>query len=60
MAIALPVIDLADSQTGCYPRFDPQPWDGQEFRLEGQRLIKAVTCRYRSGFRSAMSMAEPR
>jgi hypothetical protein len=43
MAQSLPSVDLKDSPTGCCPRFDPAPWDGGEFSLEGLRFIKAQT-----------------
>ena len=30
----------ADSETGCCPRFDPEPWDEKEVTFEGKLFVK--------------------
>jgi hypothetical protein len=39
----LPRQDLQDAETGCCPRFDPGPWDGQEFHFRDQPFVKGTT-----------------
>lgn len=43
MATPLPSMDLSDNPTGCCPRFHAEPWDHQDFTLEGMKFIKAST-----------------
>lgn len=43
MAESLPKVDLTNSPTGCCPIFNPDPWEGKEFTLEGLKFIKAST-----------------
>jgi hypothetical protein len=31
---------MAESETGCCPRFDPSPWDGKIFDWENKKFIK--------------------
>lgn len=42
-ASGLPAMDLSDNPTGCCPRFHPEPWENQEFTLEGLSFVKAST-----------------
>lgn len=55
MAAPLPNIDLSDNPTGCCPRFRPEPWDHQEFSLEGLKFIRAST---RSFFYMPLNMGQ--
>jgi hypothetical protein len=36
----LPEINMASSTTGCCPKFDPKPWDEQEFEFEHKKFVK--------------------
>ena len=40
---ALPKFDMATAETGCCPRFDPAPWDNEEFRFEDRLFLRAKT-----------------
>ena len=55
MTSTLPTMDLSDSPTGCCPRFHPEGWDEQDFKLEGLKFIKAST---RSFLFMPMNMAK--
>ncbi len=37
----LPKMNMDNSETGCCPRFNPEPWDGIEFELENDLFLKA-------------------
>jgi hypothetical protein len=39
----LPAFDRTDNPTGCCPRFQPAPWDGQELRFENKPFVRAST-----------------
>ena len=39
----LPKYDLKNSETGCCPRFDPAPWEGQELHFKDKPFVKAKT-----------------
>ena len=39
----IPRQDLTDTETGCCPRFDPGPWDGQEFHFRSQPFVVGRT-----------------
>lgn len=41
--MALPIMDLKNSPTGCCPIFEPNAWDKQTFDLTGQKFAKATT-----------------
>lgn len=55
MSEGIPTMNLADSPTGCCPRFDPAPWDGKEFSFEGLKFVTAST---RSFFYMPTNMAK--
>jgi hypothetical protein len=40
---AIPAPKVVDNTTGCCPRFDPRPWDGQELRFERKPFVRAST-----------------
>jgi len=40
---ALPKQDLDKSETGCCPKFDPKPWEGQTFTFDKKLFVKAKT-----------------
>ncbi|KPJ86192.1 hypothetical protein AMJ57_00300 [Parcubacteria bacterium SG8_24] len=42
----LPEYDYDNSETGCCPKFDPQPWDGKEFRFEDKLFAEASTVNF--------------
>jgi hypothetical protein len=39
----IPPYDMADNETGCCPRFHPEPWDGQELHFEDKLFVRATT-----------------
>ena len=39
----LPKFKMDTTETGCCPRFDPAPWDEQEFRIEDRLFLLART-----------------
>ena len=39
----LPVYDMSDNPTGCCPRFQPEPWDGQELHFQDKLFVRATT-----------------
>jgi hypothetical protein len=42
----LPRTDFEDNETGCCPRFYPEPWDEQEFIFEDKLFLKASTINF--------------
>lgn len=38
-----PPYDLSDNETGCCPRFYPEPWDEQALHFENKPFLKATT-----------------
>jgi hydrolase family protein len=40
---AVPAYDPTDNPTNCYPRFKPDPWDGQELHFENKPFVRAST-----------------
>ncbi len=43
MTNELPVFDQTDNETGCCPRFDPEPWKGQTLHFVNKRFVRAST-----------------
>jgi len=43
---SLPKCNMDNSETGCCPRFDPAPWDGQEFALHERLFVRATTINF--------------
>ncbi len=39
----VPKINMDRKETGCCPRFDPAPWDGQTFVFDNKLFVKANT-----------------
>jgi hypothetical protein len=39
----LPTYDMSNSETGCCPRFNPEPWDDLEIRFEEKLFVKGTT-----------------
>jgi len=39
----IPKINMENSETGCCPKFDPEPWDNKEFKFEDKLFVKANT-----------------
>jgi hypothetical protein len=39
----LPKIDQSQNETGCCPRFDPAPWEGQELHFRDKPFVRAKT-----------------
>jgi hypothetical protein len=39
----VPAYDVTDNETGCCPRFHPEPWDGQELHFENKPFVRAST-----------------
>lgn len=39
----LPKYDQSRNETGCCPRFDPAPWEGQELHLKDKAFVRAKT-----------------
>lgn len=39
----LPKYDRSHNETGCCPRFDPAPWEGQELHLKDRLFVRANT-----------------
>ncbi len=39
----LPKCNMENSETGCCPRFDPTPWDGEEFEFHDWPFVRAKT-----------------
>lgn len=42
----LPRTDFEDNQTGCCPRFHPEPWDEREFIFEDKLFLKSTTINF--------------
>ena len=42
----LPKMNMDKSETGCCPRFDPAPWDGQEFEFRERTFVRATTVNF--------------
>ena len=42
----LPKMNMDTSATGCCPKFDPKPWDGQTFVFEDKLFAKAKTVNF--------------
>lgn len=38
-----PPYDMSDNETGCCPRFHPEPWDGQELHFDEKLFVRATT-----------------
>ena len=39
----LPPYDPTDNETGCCPRFHPEPWDNQELHFDNKPFVRAST-----------------
>ncbi|MFN7982546.1 MAG: hydrolase [Vicinamibacterales bacterium] len=39
----LPPYDPTDNETGCCPRFYPEPWDNQDLHFENKPFVRAST-----------------
>jgi hypothetical protein len=39
----VPKYDATRNETGCCPRFDPEPWEGQELHFEDKPFVRANT-----------------
>lgn len=39
----IPKFDVSDNETGCCPRFQPEPWDRKELHFEDKPFVKAST-----------------
>ena len=39
----LPKFDMETCETGCCPRFDPAPWDGEEFEFPDRLFLRTTT-----------------
>ena len=39
----LPRINMSNSETGCCPRFEPEPWKNQEFTFSDRPFVRAKT-----------------
>lgn len=39
----IPTFDAADNETGCCPRFHPEPWEDQELHFENKPFVRAST-----------------
>jgi len=42
----LPKCNMDRSETGCCPRFDPAPWDQQEFEFQERPFVRATTVNF--------------
>jgi len=42
----LPQFDMFNSETGCCPRFDPEPWKDQEFTFKDKLFVRAKTINF--------------
>lgn len=42
----LPKMNMDASETGCCPKFDPSPWDLQEFVFDNKLFAKATTVNF--------------
>ncbi len=42
----LPKMDIDNSETGCCPRFNPEPWDEKEFVFNQKLFAKAKTINF--------------
>jgi hypothetical protein len=40
---SLPKCSQEQAETGCCPRFDPNPWDQQEFRFQDRLFVRDRT-----------------
>lgn len=40
---AVPVFDKTDNETGCCPRFHPEPWENQTLHFENKPFVRAST-----------------
>lgn len=50
----LPKYDQSHNETGCCPRFDPAPWEGQDLHLKDKTFVRATT---RSVFHIPLNMS---
>jgi hypothetical protein len=39
----IPASDVSDNETGCCPRFQPEPWDEQALHFENKPFVRAST-----------------
>ena len=49
----LPKYGQSNNETGCCPRFDPAPWEGQDLHLKDKPFVRATT---RSAFHIPLNM----
>ena len=42
----LPKFNMDACETGCCPRFDPAPWDGEEFEFPDRLFLRATTVNF--------------
>ena len=42
----LPELDVAESETGCCPRFEPTAWDNQVFQFDSWPFVRAKTANF--------------
>lgn len=42
----LPKVSFDAPETGCCPRFNPEPWDGQTFVFENKLFVKGTTLNF--------------
>ena len=42
----LPRLNFEDNETGCCPRFDPEPWNEKEFVFEDKLFLKSGTINF--------------
>ena len=42
----LPKFNMDNSETGCCPRFDPEPWKNQEFTFTDRLFVRAKTVNF--------------
>ncbi len=42
----LPAVNMEDNETGCCPRFDPEPWDEKTFQFDEKPFVKVTTINF--------------
>ena len=42
----LPKMNMETAETGCCPRFDPGPWDDEEFQFQDRLFVRARTVNF--------------
>jgi hypothetical protein len=42
----LPKFQMDTSESGCCPRFDPEPWENQEFTFDDRLFVRAKTVNF--------------